>query len=114
MYFASVILLPALLTFPTQSRLTANFCICFVGIVGLVYSGALFVRRGGYYEFHGRIAYAALPFAAYGLLVSGGVLFLHNPQRGLTFVAVAMLLLPAVGIRNSWAVAIDAASTHPD
>jgi hypothetical protein len=34
-YFATVILLPALLTFPTQSRLTANFCICLMGVVGL-------------------------------------------------------------------------------
>ncbi len=113
-YFATVILLPALLTFPTQSALTANFCICLMGVVGLVYSGALFIRRGGYYDLQDRITYAALPFAAYGLVLSGGVLFLHDPQRGLTLVAVAMLLLLAVGIRNSWAICTDAASTHPD
>lgn len=113
-YFLSVLLLPAVLTFPTHSRFTADFCICLVGVVGLVYSGTLFVKRGGYYDLHDRVAYAAWPFAAYGLVVSGGVLFLHDTQRGLTLVAVAMLLLLAVAIRNSWAIAIDAASTHPD
>ncbi|MGO9992526.1 MAG: hypothetical protein ACLPTF_08415 [Steroidobacteraceae bacterium] len=117
-YFASVVLLAALLSFPTHSRLTASFCICLVGVVGLVYSGAFFVRRGAntsYYELHDRIAYAAFPFAAYGLDVSGGVLFLlHDPQRGLTLVAVAMLLVLAVAIRNSWGIAIDVVSTHPD
>jgi hypothetical protein len=65
-YFGSVLLLAALLTFPTHSRLTANFCICLVGGVGLVYSGASFVRRHvktSYYESHDWIFYAALPTA---------------------------------------------------
>jgi hypothetical protein len=78
-YFASVLFLAALLCFPSQTRLTANFCICLMGVVGLGYSGAFFVRRGvkiSYYERHDRIAYAAFPFAACGILVSGGVLFL--------------------------------------
>jgi hypothetical protein len=113
-YFLSVLLLPAVLIFPTHSRLTANLCICLVGVAGLVYSGALFVGRGGYYDWHDRIAYAALPFVAYALVLSGGILFLYHPQRGLTLVAVAMLLLLTVCIRNSWAIAIDAVSTHPD
>lgn len=116
-YFASVLILAALLIFPTHSRLTANFCICLVGVAGLVYSGAFLVRRAvktRYYELHDRIAHAALPFAAYGVLVSGGVLFLYYPQDGLTLVAVAMLLLLGVAIRNSWAIAVDVASTHPE
>ena len=36
-YFASVLFLAALLCFPSQTRLTANFCICLMGVVGLVY-----------------------------------------------------------------------------
>ncbi|MGA7947485.1 MAG: hypothetical protein WB991_20655, partial [Candidatus Sulfotelmatobacter sp.] len=38
-YFASVLFLAALLTFPNHTRLTATLCICLVGVVGLVYSG---------------------------------------------------------------------------
>jgi len=116
-YFASVLFLAALLCFPSQTRLTANCCICLMGVAGLVYSGAFFVRRGvkiNYYELHDWIAYAAFPFASYGIIVLGGVLFLHDPQLGLTLVAVAMLLLLAVSIRNSWAIAVDVVSTHSD
>jgi hypothetical protein len=64
-------------------------------------------------ELHDRIAYAIVPFAAYGLLVLGGVLLLRHPQRGLTLVAVGMLSLLAVAIRNSWAIAVTVVSTPP-
>ncbi len=113
-YFTSVLFLAALLTIPNHTRLTATLCICFVAFVGLVYSGSRFIGRDvkkSYYELKDRIAYAAVPFAAYGLIVLGGVLFLQHPQRGLNLVAAGMLSLLAVAIRNSWAIALDVAST---
>ena len=113
-YFASVLFLAALLIFPYHTRLTAALCICVVGVVGLVYSGVLFVRRDikkSYYELRDLIPYAVFPFTAYGLFVLGGVLLLHDPQCGLTLVAAAMLSLLAVAIRNSWAIAIGVIST---
>ncbi|HYA86121.1 MAG TPA: hypothetical protein VEI57_03510 [Nitrospirota bacterium] len=116
-YFASVLFLAALLTFPNHTRLTATLCICFMGVIGLVYSGFFFIGRSvkkSYYELYDVIPHAVLPFAAYGLLVLGGVLLSHDPQLGLTLVAVGMLLLLVVGIRNSWAIAIGVISTHLD
>jgi len=115
-YFASVLFLAALLTFPNHTRLTATLCICLVGVVGLVYSGSFLIGRGGeknYYGLQDRIVYAVVPFAVYGLHVIGGVLFFHASQRGLTLVAAGMLSLLAVAIRNSWAIAIDVVSTPP-
>jgi len=114
-YFASVLFLAALLTFPNHTRLTAALCICLVGVVGLVYSGTSLIggHKKSFDGLHDRLAYAIFPSAAYGLLVLGGVLFLHAPQRGLTLVAAGMLSLLAVAIRNSWAIAIDVASTPP-
>jgi hypothetical protein len=115
-YFASVLFLAALLTFPNHTRLTATLCICLAGVVGLVYSGTSLIGGGdkkNFEELHDRIPYAIVPSAAYGLLVLGGVLFLHAPQRGLTLVAAGMLSLLAVAIRNSWAIAIDVVSTPP-
>jgi len=38
-YFASVLGIAALLTFPNHTRLTATLCICAGGVVGLLYSG---------------------------------------------------------------------------
>jgi hypothetical protein len=115
-YFASVLFTAALLTFPNQTRLTAALCNGVLGVLGLIYSGALFIRPSGkksYDQPHNRIPYAGFPFAAYGLQVLGGVLLLHDPQRGLTFVAVGMLSLLAVAIRNSWVIAIGVVSTPP-
>jgi hypothetical protein len=114
-YFASVLFLGALLTFPNHTRLTATLCICLAGVAGLVYSGTSLIGGGDKKSFEERqdlISYAIVPFVAYGLLVAGAVLLLRHPQRGLTFVAVGMLTLLTLGIRNSWAIAVDV-STRP-
>jgi hypothetical protein len=114
-YFAHVLFLGALLTFPNHTRLTATLCIFCVGVVGLVYSGTSLIggHKKRFIELRDRIPYAILPLAACGLTVLGGVLFLHAPQHGLTLVAVGMLGLLAVAIRNSWAIAIDIVSRPP-
>ena len=57
------------------------------------------------------IVYAAFPFAAFAVLVWGGVLVSYDHPRGLTLVAAGMLLLLAVAIRNSWAIAVGVVST---
>jgi len=43
-YFGSVLLLAALLTFPNQSRFAATLCICCTGTSGLLYSVSMVVR----------------------------------------------------------------------
>ena len=107
-YFASVLGVAALLIFPNHTWLTATLCTCLVGVVGLLYSGTNLIGgdKKSFVELRDRVPYAVVPFGAYSLLVLGGVLLLHNPQRGLTLVAVGMLSLLAVAIRNSWAIAI--------
>jgi hypothetical protein len=114
-FFGSVLGVAALLTFPNHTRLTATLCICLAGVVGLVYSVSFFVGgpKTSCYERSDLMPYVVIPFAAYGLLVLGGVLLLHHPQRGLTFVAVSMLSLLTLAIRNSWAIAITIVSTPP-
>jgi hypothetical protein len=114
-YFASVLFLAALLAIPNHTRLTATLCICLQGVIGLVYAGTSLLGgdKKSFNERSDRLAYAIFPSAAYGLLVLGGGLFLFAPQRGLTFVAVGMLSLLGVAIRNSWSIAIDVASISP-
>jgi len=89
-YFASVLCLAALLSFPNHTRLTASLCTCLGGFAGLVYSGSFFrIVRGGkrnYYELQDWIVSAVVPFAAYGVQIFGGVLLFRAPQRGLTLV----------------------------
>jgi hypothetical protein len=115
-YFGSVLSLAALLTFPNHTRLTATICICALGGLGLVYSGASFVRRGirkRYQNPQDWIFYASLPLAAYGLIAWGGVLLLEGPQRGLTLVAAGTVSLLAIAIRNSWGIAVDVVQRPP-
>jgi len=114
-YFAHVLFLGALLTFPNHTRITATLCVCLAGVVGLLYSGTTLIGgdKKSFVEPRDRIPYAIFPFGAYGLFVLGGVLLLHNPQTGLTLVAVGMLSLLAIAIRNSWAIAIDIVSRPP-
>jgi len=111
-YFASVLGVAELLTFPNHSLLSATLCVCLVGVCGLAYVGSILIGgdKKGYEERVDVIHYAVLPFVAYGLLVSGGVLLLHDTQLGLTLMAVGMLSLLMVGVRNSWAIAVGVVS----
>jgi hypothetical protein len=113
-YFVSVLYLAALLTFPNHTGLTAFLCTYLGSVAGFVYAASFLIGRGGkknYYTLQDRIFYALVSFAAYGVHVFGGVLFFHAPQRGLALVAVGMLSLLALAIRNSWAIVVDVVST---
>ncbi len=107
-YFASVLFVAAILIFPIHTRLTAVLCICIAGVAGLLYTGSTLIGgdKQNYYKRLDLVPYAGLPFSAYGLLVFGGVVLLHDTEHGLTFAAIGMLILLAIGIRNSWAIAI--------
>jgi hypothetical protein len=84
-YFASVLAVAALLTFPNHTRLTATLCICLAGVVGSLYSVTSLIGADKklFEELHDRMAYAIVPFAAYGLFVLGGVRLLYTPNADL-------------------------------
>jgi hypothetical protein len=115
-YFSSVLLVGALLAVPNQTRLTAVICICLAGTAGLGYSGSLAIKRGvgsAFYEARSDLfPYVLLPFAAYTLMVAGGLLLLRTPQIGLDLVAAGMLVLLGIAIRNSWAIAVTIVSAR--
>jgi hypothetical protein len=115
-YFSSVLLMSALLTVPSQTQFTAVICICLEGITGLVYSGSLAIRRGvgsAFYEQRSDLfPYVVFPFAAYALMVGGGLLLLRRPEIGLDLVAAGMLVLLGIAIRNSWSIAVTIVSSQ--
>jgi hypothetical protein len=114
-YFASVLGIASLLTFPNHTLFTATLSICLLDVAGLVYVGSILVGsdKKSYEDRRDLIPYAGLPCAAYACLVLGGVCLLHDAQWGLTVVAVGMLSLLTVAFRNSWAVVIGVVSTPP-
>lgn len=109
-YFSSIVFIGLLLTMPAHTPATAGICVCLGGVAGLGYSGSLAIRRGrgrGFYEHPSDLLpYVVLPFVAYLLTVSGGLLLFRAPQIGVDLVAAGMLALLAVAIRNSWAIAV--------
>lgn len=109
-YFASVLLLSSALTFPTQSRLSATLCCCCLGAAGILYALSLLRGRpdaGRFRARHDVWPYSLLPAAAFGLLAGGGAaLNASDPDLGLTLVAVSMLALLALALRNSWSIAV--------
>ena len=111
-YFSSVLLMSALLAIPNQTRFTAVICVCLEGVAGLGYCGSLAIRRGAYEERSDLFPYVLLPFAAYTLMVAGGLLLLRTPQIGLDLVAAGMLVLLGIAIRNSWAIAVTIVSAR--
>jgi hypothetical protein len=111
-YFSSVLLISALLTVPNQTRLTAVICICLEGIAGLGYSGSLAIRRASYEQYSDLFPYVVFPFAAYALMLAGGLLLLQRAQIGLDLVAAGTLALLAIAIRNSWAIAVTIVSAR--
>jgi hypothetical protein len=115
-YFTSVLLMSALLTIPGHTQLTAVIWICLEGIAGLLYSGSLGIRRGAGNAFYERpsdlFPYVVFPFAAYALMVTGGLLLFRSAQIGLDLVAAGMLVLLVIAIRNSWSIAITIVSSQ--
>jgi hypothetical protein len=112
-YFGSVLCLAAVLTFPTQSRLSTAVCCSVAGTAGIAYALSTFLGSRGetrFYEPRDVIHYVLLPAAAYGLLIAGGAILIRTPQRGLTLVATGMLVLIWLGLRNSWAIAVGVVS----
>lgn len=112
-YFASVLLLAAALTIPTQSRLSVALCCCGEGAGGIVYALSLIRLAERFLERKDAWQYALLPAGAFGLQVAGGaIVYVRNPGTGLTMVAVAMLVLLALAVRNSWSIAVNVISSR--
>jgi hypothetical protein len=84
-----------------------------MGFFGLVYIGSLTILRSEFYEKRSdRYRYAVVPFLAYLVLFTGGLLLHRGGQVGLDVVAVGMVMLLNAAIRNSWSIAISILSSQ--
>jgi hypothetical protein len=73
------------------------------GLAGLVYAGGILCRIGRHdVDRADKVWYAALPFAGYGVMVAAAALSLWRPPANLQILALALGLLLAAAIRNSW------------
>jgi hypothetical protein len=116
MQFAFVLVLAAMLMFPTQTRLSAAISCGAVGALGIIYAASVVIdgRRGNALrERIDVLQYAVLPAIGYAALVVGGVA-IDKPgdTHGPTIVAAGVLELVALAIRNSWSSAVSILSSR--
>lgn len=82
-----------------------------IGLTGAAFGAGLWreLRRQGLtrkLDATDRLLYLRLPLAAYALLTASSVVVLLHAPRGLSLMALALVLLLALGIRNAWDMTI--------
>lgn len=105
-HFSAALCLSALLRAPWHSIVLPAILWGALGAVGILFMMIVFRRmkkQNTYHpEFEDWTFHAALPFAAYGLLIASAVGAWSLLREALFGVGAAMLLLLFIGIHNAW------------
>jgi hypothetical protein len=106
-HFSSVLIICLLATIPTETWAVLGVLLTCGGAIGLAYSGWVWRRmmRHGIIatiDFVDRLWYALLPIATYLLVIVAGVSLWRQSEVGLNILALALIVLLLIGIRNSW------------
>ena len=106
-HFSSVLIICLLATIPTETWAVLGVLLTCAGVIGLAYSGWIWRRMMK----HGIIAtidvvdrlwYAVLPIATHLLVIVAGVSLWRQSEVSLNILALALILLLLIGLRNSW------------
>jgi hypothetical protein len=104
-YFATVLVIAALVTMPAISVRFLAAILIFGGAGGLIYM----LRIGGHSQWRESeldwldwVWYVALPIVSYLLVAAAGMLVWIRSNSGLQLVAGAVVLFLIIGIRNAW------------
>lgn len=105
-HFATVLFLAAAMCTPWHRIVPVAVVWGAVGIAGFVY-GVIVTRRlrrqSAYKpEFEDWFFHAAMPIAAFAVLIASAILAIWHPCTALFGVAIATLLLLLIGIHNAW------------
>jgi hypothetical protein len=111
-HFSTVLTLAAILTAPWQAIDAPAWIYGAAGFAGVAYSALVTrrMRRQTAYrpEFEDWLFHAALPVAAYGILIGAAFATGAHEQEALFGVGASVLLLLLIGIHNAW----DAVTFH--
>jgi len=106
-HFSTVLIICLLATIPTETWAVLGVLLMCAGVIGLAYSGWIWRRMMK----HGIIAsidvvdrlwYALLPTATYLLVIVAGVSLWRQSEVSLNILALALISLLLIGLRNSW------------
>jgi hypothetical protein len=108
-YFVTVLVVAGFMTMPSMTPHGLTLLLALGGIAGLGYMawiGAHRQWRESKLDFEDWICFVGLPILAYVLLLAAAVEVGLDSRFGLETVAIAVLLLLVVGIRNAWDLVI--------
>jgi hypothetical protein len=106
-HFSTVLIICLLATIPTETWSVLGVLLTCAGVIGLAYSGWIWRRMMK----HGIIAsidvvdrlwYALLPTATHLLVIVAGVSLWRQSEVSLNILALVLILLLLIGLRNSW------------
>lgn len=116
-HLCAVLLLAAIMAFPSQTISSLALCVSAAGLGGLALSAWVVVlaRRQQSYApvLSDWIWHVALPFVAYASLFAAAIALSRRPALSLGVVAASALLLLFIGIRNAWDIAVWIAAGRP-
>jgi hypothetical protein len=103
-HFATILLLSLVALVPAHTRASLAVGIAVVAIAGLSYTTVVLVGLGrtSVSDIADRLGYGICPLAAYVAILASAGLAVARPALGADFLALALLLLLAVNIRNAW------------
>jgi hypothetical protein len=105
-HFSTVLLLSGAMCVPWHGTMMVAILWGLAGVAGLLYSVSttLTMRRQSVYkpEFEDWLFHAALPIAAYAVILASAVAGLWLVEVSLYCVALAIVMLLVIGIHNAW------------
>jgi hypothetical protein len=108
MHFSAVLVTCVFATAPERVSVPPSVFLLAIGIIGVAYSIHVWIRmsRGGFFgtiDLEDRFWYVLAPVTGYLLMTAGAVVVLWVHQgAGLDLIALTLVLLLLLGIRNAW------------
>jgi hypothetical protein len=108
-YFTTALVVSALLMVPSLPAMAIGALLCLGAVASLVYLAYTKVHqrwRHNKLPFLDWIWFVGLPIAGYVLLLLSGIGFLSQAALSMHGVAIGLILLLVIGIRNAWDLVI--------
>jgi hypothetical protein len=117
-HFSSVLFGCAAGLVPWHSATTFTITLGLASAIGTIYSGILGIRivsdSSDHVEFDDKLCHGVAPPLAYAIGIAAAIMFVTHPEHAAAALAVSMLLLLGVNIRNAWDLTLFMARKHTE
>jgi hypothetical protein len=101
---------------PSHTALTISLAIGVAAAIGFLYSGSLVINvlKDPAVDLDDKLCYGIAPPVGYAIGIAAAILFLIHSYHAAATLAVALLLLLIVNIRNAWDLTLFMARKHTE